>query len=282
MVHIHEVETVFQGAIVKPESSWGVDPGGAGIKLYTCEVSPSVKMEREAKQYRGFLAPTSMTDGKEWSEWELSGDASLVEMPLFIKSIISNAQSDPLSFTMEHGGIKAVGCTVTGWSVEGNTTEITITANMSGKKAVKVSSVSAGNVPNDTALFDPASVKISLGDIILPKAFSWGIDVSSLWELVYFIGNHEPQNVAHIAMDGNFNISIAADDMALGFIEEREQIPLEITGSTKGDSPSTFSISAIVSLEEPDSFSDESGVYAIGLKGKIMNGDGTAVRVVYS
>ena len=282
MAHIHEVETVFQGAIVRAESAWAVDPGGSGIKLYTCEMSPSVKMEREAKQYKGFLAPTTMTEGKEWSEWEMTGDASAVEMPLFVRSIVSNAQSDPLSFTIEHGGIKASGCTVTGWNVEGNTTAITISANMSGKKAVKTALVPAGNVPNDTALFDPASVQISLGSTVLPKAFNWSIDVSSLWELVYFIGDYEPQNVAHIPMDGNFSITVAADDMALNFIEERDQIPLEITGSTKGTSPKTFSISAIVALEEPESFSDEGGVYAIGLKGKIMNGDGTAIKVVYS
>ena len=280
MAFAHEIETVFVNSQYSKEDNWGVSKAGNFTKFVTSKITPSIKSERKTELFNNTLLPSVMKNGKEYTEISLEGIASCEELPIILGDFKSDAPSAPISYTIEHAGIKIPGCVVSGWEISGDTSEIRVNANLIGKKAVK-SAPSTGTTPAKISVFDGINTTIKIGGSLVNKVFNWSVSMDDIWSPVYFIGSVEPANVAHVPSSGNFTINVPADDYALGMLGSLDTVPVEITNTqTVNGTTFGFKITFDVRLDEPDTFSDEEGVYAIGLKGKIMNKTGKAVEVV--
>ena len=274
----HEVESAFQKTNFGAQSAWGTAATVTNCLGYLSgQFTP--KQSREAHTFTGQLLPSYVTAGREWSEITLSGLASTAEMETFLGSgVNSAAQADPNIFTVEHGGFKAINCAVSGWSLEGDPDNVNMTVNLIGGKA-SVSPLTAGKSPlaNNTVC-EGKDVTLTIGNTDVTKLFKWSLSVSNLWTNVFFVGDEEPANIAQGKIDASFSATVEADSTGLGLLSETGVLACVLKLGTAYPS-----VSFDLMLEEPESFSDADGVYAIGLKGRVMHkSSGNAIDIAYS
>ena len=279
MPFTHETESAFVGSQYKKETDWGVIPSGDPIKFSAIEVIPTIKQKQEPKIFKGFLAPNIITHSQEWSEWEADGDLTHENMALFVNDVITDGPGNPISYCLEHNGLTASGCTVTGWSLEGNTDSIKLKANLTGK-AISTGTLGIGVISN-VSLYSANNITIYLGGVLLNKVFKWSISVSQLWTPIYFIGSNQPSNMVQTAIKGGFRCNIPADSQGIDYINNTNVLSVLISNNTTtGGETCNMSISFDIKLEEPEKFNDSGGVYALGLKGNIMNKAEKCITVV--
>lgn len=280
MAFTHEIETAFVNSQYAKEDSWGVAKIGGYTKFVTSKITPGVKAERKTEIFNNTLLPSIMKNGKEYTEISIEGIGSYEELPLMLGDFKSDSPYEPASYTIEHAGIRIPGCVISSWEITGDTSEIKVNAHMIGKKAVKAGP-STGSAPSKIHVFDGINTIVKIGDAAVKKVFSWSVSMDNIWTPVYFIGSSEPSNIAQVPCNGDFTINVPADDYALGMLTSLDTIPVEISNTeTLNGTTYGFKISFDVRFDEPDTFSDEDGVYAVGLKGKIMAKQGKAVTVV--
>ena len=273
----HEVESAFQKTNFGTQSAWGTAATVTNCLGYLSgQFTP--KQSREAHTFTGQLLPSYVTAGREWSEITLSGLASTAEMETFLGSgVNSAAQTDPTMFTIEHGGLKAINCAVSGWSLEGDPDNINMTVNLIGGKATSQTLTGGKSPLGSNTICEGKDVSLTIDDVAITKLFKWNLSVSNLWTNVFFVGDEEPANIAQGKIDASFSATVEADSTGISFLSETDRIACVLTLGT------TYpSISFDLMLEEPESFSDADGVYAIGLKGRVMHkGSGNAIDIAY-
>jgi hypothetical protein len=102
--------------------------------------------------------------------------------------------------------------------------------------------------------------------------------VSNLRTNVFFVGSEAPANIAQGKIDATFSATVEADSVGLGFLSVTNSVGCVLKLGTVYPS-----ISFDIQFEEPESFSDEDGVYAIGLKGRVMHkSSGNAIAIAYN
>lgn len=279
MAFVHEIEAAFQRTAYQAETTFGTAPTGSYVNFGFLEVTPAVKQTREAKTYKGSLLPSYVTNGKEYTEWEVSGDASFEELPLFVKDLVSDAPSTPTSYTLEHAGLAASGCVTTGWTIEGDMDNVTLKANLIGGK-ISTKTASTATSLASGYLFNGAKTAISINSVGISKCFKWSLSVSDLWSHVFYIGDNEPSTVAQTPAKGSFSCTVPAESTYLAFLENVGSVPVVITNTeTIGGFVYLLKFEFAMEFEEPEKFAEEGAVYALGLKGQIMNKATKAITV---
>ncbi len=271
MPFTHEVESAFQIAQLGVESTWGTGVA-ATVALGSVSITPALKKVSNRFTPRGVLLPTVVATGREHTELSFEGQATFTEIAQtfagrLIDDVVSDAQADPRSYTVEVGGLQVPGCVVTGWNLKGNRDEITVGGTLLGKKAV-VQAKTGGLTPATQNPIPAGVVTITIGGTVFSKAFEWSLEVANLWAMAFFIGSTQPANALQTAIDGTFSFKVEADAAGLAPVAYTGTKTCVIAATSGG---SSFSATFDAVFEEPDAMSDEDGIYAIGYKAALVN-----------
>jgi len=275
MAFTHETESAFQkGQISAAETTWGtaVTPT---IEISSVTLNPAIKRATNKFTARGNLLPTVRTLGREWTEIGFEGMATYQELGYFVGSIDGDTQIDPTSRTVQAGGLRMTGCVVTGFTLKGNRDEVTLSGSMIGKKGAVTSPASLSPIAQEP--LTAANAVITVNSVTLDKVFEWELAVSDLWGAAFFVGDSEPANVLQKAISASFKLKAEWDSQSqtiLGYGNATEAVTVTITDGSK-----SVAISFDAAFGEPEQFSDEDGVYAIGLNADVMNDTTTAITI---
>lgn len=296
MAFSNEVEAGFQKFQLGVESTYGTEVN-ADRHYGGIDAVLSPKVMSKSNKVKGQLLPSIKQMGRKWSEIALDGIVSYPEFadttsnPVkgIVRSVVSDAQvATPIVYTAEIGGQTIPGCVVTDWSVDSTRDDMSFKASMKGKKALTQAGTNSISII-DPYPIPPANTTISISSaaaldtpVDYAKWIKWNISVSKIMDLVFFSGA-EPSNCKQTSMDASFGVTFEADTnglVPLGFDDGATHRVVVSNTSVANGYTYVLSFSFDVKFDEPESFSDEDGIYAIGYKADIVNKATTAIAVV--
>lgn len=275
MPFTHEQESQFKDTQIGAESTYGTAVP-ATVKLQSVTVNPALKRQFSKFKAKGLLLPTVGLPGTKWAEHSFEGMATFEELAYFVSDVVSDAQVAPVSYTIEHGGMVFPGAVVSAWNLSGDQDQVTLSGTMISKNKnsstthTTLASVDQNPVPG-------IGTAITINGVTQTRWFNWSVDVSDIWKFVFAGGNSEPINVAQgDNMVANFACLLEADTAGMTVVDLTGRQAVTIV-MTSGSMSVTLAFDVI--FEEPDQFSDQDGVYAIGVKGEIYNDATVALNV---
>lgn len=277
MAFTHATETAFQKGQLGIEANWGVAVP-ATVALGSLMLTPSIKRTENKFTPRGILLPGIQSIGREHTEIAIEGQASFEDLAYFLKDVVSDAQTDPLSYTVEAGGLQIPGAVVTGITLRGNRDVIDVTGLMIGKKGTVAAPTGGLVAPTQTPILAPPVV-ITIGGVRLAKCFEWELAISDLWGGETYIGDSTLAVIMQKTITATCRFKCEADETNLALLEETDTQAITIS-SENGAKKLTIAFDA--KFGEPGTFSDEGGIYAIDLNATIMNRPTKAIEVTFS
>jgi hypothetical protein len=240
------------------------------------EINPAIKRTENKFTPKGVLLPTVQSIGRETTDLTFNGQATFQDLQYFLKDVVSDAQTDPLSYTVEAGGLQIPGAVVTGITLSGDRDVINVNGTMIGKKATVATPTAGLVVATQVPILAPP-VTISIGGTNIAKFFSWELSLSDMWGGATYIGSDTYGAIMQKAINGMFKVKFEADETNMAWLEETDTKEV-IIQSVNGANSLTITFDA--KFGEPGSFSDEEGIYAIELNMSLMNKSPKAVEVV--
>jgi hypothetical protein len=277
MTFTHVTETAFQKGQLGVESTWGVAVP-ATIALGSIMLTPSIKRTENKFTPRGILLPAIQSIGREHTEISIEGQASFEDLVYFLKDVVSDAQADPLSYTVEAGGLQVPGAVVTSITLKGNRDVIDVTGSMLGKKGVVQTPTAGLVVPTQTPIL-ASPVVITIGGVQLAKCFEWEIAISDMWGGETYIGDSTLAAIMQKSMTATCRLKCEADETNLAFLSETEVQTIAISSANGSQS---MAITFDAKFGEPGTFSDEGGIFSIDLNATIMNKATKAIAVTFA
>lgn len=275
MPFTHEEESQFKDTQIGVETDWGTAVA-ATTKLQSVTVNPALKRQFSKFKAKGLLLPTVGLPGTRWAEHSFEGMATFQEIANFVSDVVSDAQVTPTSYTIEHGGMVFPGAVVSAWNLSGDQDQVTLSGTMLSKDIngssthTTLSSVDQTPVPG-------IGTAIVINNVTQTRWFNWSVDVSDIWKLIFAGGTADPINIAQgDNMVANFNCLLEANaaGMTVVGLTGRQAVTVTMTSGNM-----SVALAFDVIFEEPDQFSDQDGVYAIGVKGEIYNDTTVALNV---
>lgn len=278
MPFTHEPESAFRKGQIGIESIYGTGVD-ASVALGSVTLTPSPMKTTNLFTPRGVLLPTVQTTGEESTEVSFDGIATFSDIGYFIKDIVSDAQVDPITasmvYTVEAGGLKIPGCVVTDWTLKGNKNEVTLSGKMIGKKG-EVAAPTAALTPAAQVPLLAAGAVITINSVVQAKVFEWELAVSGMWGGATYVGSAEFVNILQKAFQGTFKIKQAFDSQSQAVMAIGSEVACSVVVTAGGRSV-TIAFQACVG--QPDTLSDEDGIYAITNNLNIMSKSTTAIDV---
>ena len=272
---VHATETAFMKSQLGVESAWG-NAVDSTIPLGSVTLTPSIKRVTNVFTARGILLPAVMSIGREHTEVAFDGKATYQEMGYFIEDVVSDAANPAVtSYSVEAGGLQIPGCVVTGWTLKGNRDEVTLSGSMLGQVHAVHAATPLG-APGEQIPVSAAAVLLSV-DGAVNHAFEWELAVSDMWGGAAFIGDTTFHTMMQKTIGATFKFKVEAAAAGLAYLTTTpgEQVACSISTSADNGCSMEFLFNAIVG--EPDTFSDEDGVYIIGHNLTVMNDDTAAI-----
>ncbi len=276
MSFTHVTETAFQKTQLGVETSWGTGVP-ATIQLGSLMLTPQIRRIENVFTPRGIMLPGIQSIGREYTELALEGQASFEDLAYFLADFVSDSQTDPLSYTIESGGLQVPGAVVTAIALDADRDKINVTGNMLGKKGV-VQAASGGLSPLTQTPILASPVAITFDSVTVENIFGWNFSLADMWGIAHYVGDSEPGAIMQKAAKGTFGVLLEADDTNMAYLAETGTIAVEIS-SANGANSLTLAFDA--KLGEPDRYSDQEGIWAIKLNMTIMNKATKAVDITF-
>lgn len=298
----HEPETIFQSSFYAPETTKFGTAVGSPTSFVTLNITPSFEMERNPIEVQGATLPVGMTQGLATSTWEGEGQMCVEELQFLsgiqptitdhaiTGGVISDAPSNPNSFTLYHKGFKASACVVSGFKIEGDTKELKTSVSFVGSAAVKDTASTLSFTPTKPTLFVPYNTSVSFYDSSnqlvssIDKVNSFTLEVSDIWSPVSYLVNSNQtrqQTVAQQRVSGSFNCVVPYDDDAIGLNLLTNNNTYKVVLSNTTDSK-TFSFTFDIMIGGMEAPSDTDNIWTIPINGVIMNKATKAIDFSYS
>jgi hypothetical protein len=278
MAFEHATETAFQKGQLGIETDWGV-PVAASIALGCINIDPAMLMATNTFTPKGITLPGISSIGMEETDLTFNGQPSYEDLQYFLKDFVSDAQTDPLSYTVESGGLQVPGAVVTDITLKGDMKVIEVSGKMKGKKATVAVPTSGLVVATQTPLLAPP-VEIELDGTPLAKCFAWELSLANMWGGAGYIGDDTLGTIMQKAATGKFSVMVEADAVNMALLENRDTI--EFTVLIPNALTHALLLTFDAKIAQPDPQSDNDGIYAIRLNYDIMNKATKAVAVDFT
>lgn len=275
MAYTHEKESQFMDSQIGVEATYGTAVA-ATIKLQSVSIVPSLKRQFSKFKAKGQLLPSVGLPGTKHAEHSFDGMATFEEVGYFVSDVVSDAQTTPTTYTIEHGGMVFPGAIVSAWKLDGTQDAINLSGTILSKDKNGTSTHTTLSGVDQSPIPGIGTV-ITIGGTTMTRWFDWSVDVSDIWKLVFAGGLEGPVNICQgDNMTANFSCTLEADTAGMAVLDltGRQAVTIVATSGTK-----SLTLAFDVIFEEPESFKDNDGVYAIGVKGEIYNDTTTAINV---
>jgi hypothetical protein len=278
MAFTHATETAFQKGQLGVEVDWGTAVP-ATIALGSINIDPAMLMETNTFTPKGITLPGVASIGMEETDLTFNGQPSYEDLQYFLADFISDAQTDPLAYTVEAGGLQVPGAVVTDITLKGDMKVVEVSGKMKGKKATVAVATPGLVVATQTPLLAPP-VEIEIAATPLTKAFAWEFSLANMWGGKGYIGDDTLGTIMQKAATGKFSVLVEADDTNMALLNNRDT--QEITVLIPNGLTHSLLLTFDAKIAQPDPQSDNDGIYAIRLNYNIMNKATKAVEIAFT
>lgn len=258
------------------ETALGTE-AAATIRFGSMNLTPSPKQETKKLKPQGQLLPKSVLKYSEGITIAGEGDATYEDLAVFLSDITTNAAAANIpSFSIGCGGIKALGCVQTGWSIEDDASGVKF------KNALTGMTWALGNLTgtpsqNADTLIERGHVTLKWGSNVFAdkthlNVFKWALAVANLWGENRHVGSNEVSTFSQRVQDDTYTLDVEKNTTTDALISDRTVKTANIViqaGTAVGSKRITITFDC--QLDTVGEFKDNDGIYGYQLKYAIVN-----------